>query len=127
MHGEAARQGNARRRRRPAAALAVAVAIALATAGCAGSTSTANTPAVPIVTGEQVVSICFQNYFYNGILPRAAAKTNCKACVVDRLAKRGVHPTGGETVLDMLTGYRLSKAVSQSLQNACTEPDANAQ
>lgn len=79
------------------------------------------------MTGEQVVTTCFQDYFYNGILPKAAAQTNCTACVVGRLRDLGIRPSGGETVIDMLTGDRLDAAEIQSLQNACSEADASSQ
>lgn len=82
---------------------------------------------MPVVTGEQVVTACFHDYFNNGILPKAAAHTNCQSCVVDKLAKLGIRPSGGETVMDMLTGERLSSSTVQTLQNVCTEADANAQ
>lgn len=82
---------------------------------------------MPVVTGEQVLTTCVQEYFANGILTKASAEANCKACVVGKLAKLGVRPAAGETVMDMLTGDRLSSADVQTLQNTCTEPDANAQ
>ena len=79
------------------------------------------------MTGEQVVTSCFQNYFYNGILPKASAEANCRSCVVNQLRKLGVDPSTGENVIDMLTGDRLSSSAIQSLQSKCNESDANAQ
>jgi hypothetical protein len=101
--------------------------IALATAGCASDASTGGSTTVPVVTGEQVLTTCVQDYFYNGILPKASAEANCKSCVVDRLRELGIRPADGETVLDMLTGDRLSGSDVTSLQNTCEESDANAQ
>jgi hypothetical protein len=80
-----------------------------------------------MVTGEQVVTSCFQNYFYNGVLPKASAQANCKSCVVDRLHTLGVNPASGENAVDMLTGDRLSNSDIQSLQNSCDESDVNEQ
>ena len=108
--------------------LGVAVAVAIGAAGCgSGATTTGNSGPVPVVTGEQVLTACVQDYFDNGILTKASAKANCKSCVVDKLAKLGVRPAAGETVIDMLTGDRLSSSAVQTLQNTCTETDANAQ
>ncbi|HEX3615834.1 MAG TPA: hypothetical protein VHU61_04825 [Solirubrobacteraceae bacterium] len=131
MHGRADRQSIARRwRGRAAAAAVIATLTTLAIAGCsdpssAGGGSSSSTP--PLVTGEQVVTACFQSYFYNGILPRASAESNCRSCVVDQLRKLGVSPSSGENVIDMLTGDRLSSSDIQSLQNNCNESDANEQ
>ena len=104
-----------------------AVVVALMAAGCASDASSGRTNPAPIVTGEQVVTTCFHNYFDNGILPRASAETNCKSCVVDKLRRLGIQPSAGESVIDMLTGDRLSDSDVQSLQSVCTESDANAQ
>jgi hypothetical protein len=79
------------------------------------------------VTGAQVVTACFQDYFYNGILPRAAARANCTACVVGRLRTLGIRPSDGENVGDMLTGDRLSGSEIRSLENSCREADAGSQ
>jgi hypothetical protein len=107
---------------------ALTLGLAIVVAGCGGSSTTAgNSGAPPIVTAEQVVTTCFQNYFYNGILPKSAAKANCMSCVTQELRKLRIQPTAGETELDVLTGVRLSSSDSQTLQNACTEPDASAQ
>jgi hypothetical protein len=105
----------------------ITVVAALAIAGCSDSSSGGGNSGPPLVTGEQVVSSCFQNYFYNGILPKASAEANCKSCVVDQLRKLGVDPASGENVIDMLTGDRLSSSDIQSLQGKCNESDANAQ
>lgn len=130
MHAGVDRHGAGRRHRRRAPAVSFAVALALAVAGCGGTSngaSSGSNKTGPLVTGEQVVTACFQDYFYNGILPKAAARANCKSCVVDRLRKLGIRPVSGETVMDMLTGDRLSNAHIQLLQNSCDESDANAQ
>ena len=128
MHGGAERHGGGRRRPNRAVAALLAAAAALAIAGCSDPGSGAGSSSGPsIVTGEQVVTACFQSYFYNGILPKASAQANCKSCVVDVLRKLGVDPTSGENVADMLTGDRLSSVDIRSLQNGCNEPDANAQ
>lgn len=106
----------------------LAATAGLVIAGCSdGSSPSPSSGQAPLVTGEQVVTSCFQNYFYNGILPRTSAEANCKSCVVDQLHKLGVSPAGGESVMDMLTGDRLSSTDIQSLQNNCNEADANEQ
>lgn len=109
------------------AAALIALLVALAIAGCSDPSSGGTGNGPPLVTGEQVVSSCFQNYFNNGILPKASAEANCKSCVVDQLRKLGVDPSSGEDVIDMLTGDRLSNSDIQSLQSKCNESDANAQ
>ena len=124
---EAIPEAIARRRRRRALTAVFAVAVALAAAGCSSDADTGSTNSPPMVTGEQVVTSCFQNYFYNGILPKASAQSNCKSCVVDELHKLGVNPASGENVSDMLTGDRLSNSDIQSLQSSCNETDANEQ
>ena len=105
--------------------------MALAVAGCGqsanGSGNVISSNGVPLVTGEQVITACYQAYFYNGILPKSSAKTNCTSCVVADLRKLGVRPTGGENLIDMLTGERLSSSQIQSLQNSCGVSDANTQ
>lgn len=114
----------------------MALVVTLAAAGCASSASTTGSSssssgssnvAAPIVTGEQVVTSCFQNYFYNGILPKSSAEVNCRSCVVEQLRKLGIQPPAGQTVMDMLTGDRLSSSDIQTLQSACNESDASAQ
>jgi hypothetical protein len=127
VHAGADRHGITRHRRGRALTASFAVAVALATAGCASDADTGSTNSPPLVTGEQVVTSCFQNYFYNGILPRASAQSNCKSCVVDELHKLGVNPASGENAIDMLTGDRLSNSDIQSLQSNCNETDANEQ
>jgi hypothetical protein len=129
VHGRADRQSIAHRRRGRAAAAAIATVTALAITGCSDPSSGVggSSGGPPLVTGEQVVTACFQSYFYNGILPRASAESNCKSCVVDQLRKLGVSPSSGENVIDMLTGDRLSSSDIQSLQNNCNESDANEQ
>jgi hypothetical protein len=127
VHARADRHGIARRRRGRALTASFAVAVALAAAGCASDADSGSTNSPPLVTGEQVVTSCFQNYFYNGILPKASAQSNCKSCVVDELHKLGVNPASGENVIDMLTGDRLSNSDIQSLQSNCNETDANEQ
>jgi hypothetical protein len=118
-------------RRALTASLAVAVAFALAGCGsnatnqAAGSAQTSGT--AQIVTGEQVITSCFQNYFYNGILPKSAAQANCSSCVEQKLRRLGIRPAAGETEVDVLTGVRLSSADINSLQTACNESDASAQ
>ncbi len=121
----------ARQHRRSLAVTFAAVA-ALALAGCGSSASGAAdsnhaSGTAQIVTGEQVITSCFQNYFYNGILPKSAAKTNCSSCVTHKLRKLGVQRTAGESEVDVLTGVRLSSADVNSLQSACNESDANEQ
>jgi hypothetical protein len=117
----------ARRHRGRAVAAVLAVVVGVAIAGCSDPSSGGSSNQPPLVTGEQVVTACFQSYFYNGILPKAAAEANCKSCVVDRLRKLGVDTAGGENVMDMLTGDRLSNSDIQSLQSNCNESDASSQ
>jgi hypothetical protein len=121
-----AAQRIARRCRGRALTASVALVVALTAAGCAGGTGSGATSSSnpPIVTGEQVVTSCFHNYFYNGILPKASAQANCETCVVGQLRKLGIRPTAGATVLDMLTGVRLSSSTIQKLQNVCNITDA---
>jgi hypothetical protein len=127
VHAGADRHGIARRRRGRMLTASFAVSVALAAAGCASDADTGSSNSPPLVTGEQVVTSCFQNYFYNGILTKASAQSNCKSCVVDELHKLGVNPASGENVIDMLTGDRLSNSDIQLLQNNCNETDANEQ
>jgi hypothetical protein len=127
------RRLNVSRHRWHALTASFVAAIALAVAGCGsdatnqagGSPQTSGT--AQIVTGEQVVTSCFQNYFYNGILPKAAAQTNCSACVEQKLRKLGIQRTAGESEIDVLTGIRLSSADISSLQSTCNETDTNEQ
>ncbi len=72
-----------------------------------------------MVTAQQVLTTCYQNFVYNGILPPSAAKINCRSCVVTKLRQLGIVPTAGETETDVLTGVRLSNADAQSLNAAC--------
>jgi hypothetical protein len=118
----------ARQHRGRAMVAVLAVVVGVAIAGCSDpSSGGAGSGQPPLVTGEQVVTACFQSYFYNGILPKTAAEANCKSCVVDRLRKLGVDPASGEDVIDMLTGDRLSNSDIQSLQSNCNESDASSQ
>lgn len=117
--------------RRRALGAGVAGLVALGASGCgAGTPSGGASQAIgtpEIVTGAQVITSCYQNYFYNGILPRAAAKANCSSCVEQRLRVLGIRPTAGENEADVLTGVRLSSRDINSLQTACNETDASAQ
>ena len=115
------------RRRRRALAACCAAALALAVAGCGSRSSSQAVGTAQIVTAQQVITSCFQNYFYNGILPKSAAQTNCSTCVVRKLGKLGIRPPAGETEADVLTGVRLTSAQVSSLQSACNEQDASAQ
>lgn len=81
----------------------------------------------PVVVGEQVITTCFHNYFYNGVLPKVAAQQSCTSCVVDALHKLGVDRSPGQTVMDMLTGVRLSASQAKALQSACAATDASTQ
>jgi hypothetical protein len=122
------RQPSAHVRRRRALVASFATVIALAVAGCANDASNQQAIGTPaIVTGQQVITSCFQNYFYNGILPQSAAKTNCSACVKQKLSKLGIRPSPGENEVDVLTGVRLSSADINVLQTDCNETDASAQ
>ncbi len=117
-----------RRWRRRALTASLATGLAVLAAGCtSGAQTGASSATPPLVTGEQVIIACYHAYFYNGILPAASAKANCAACVVDNLRSLGVRPPAGETVMDMLTGERLSTGQVQALQNACDISDANTQ
>ena len=115
------------RARAVAGASTLAVALLIAGCGGSGTAATGSAGAPPIVTAEQVITTCFHNYFYNGILPKAAANANCTSCVERELRSLRIRPTAGETELDVLTGVRLSASASQRLQNACTEADASSQ
>ena len=108
---------------------AAALLLSVLVAGCssAGSSSSNSAGAPPVVTAEQVLTTCFHDYFYNGILPEAAAKANCTSCVERELRTLRIRPTAGETEIDVLTGVRLSASASQALQNACTEADTSSQ
>ncbi len=122
------RQRSAHLRRRRGLAASFATVIALALAGCADDASNKQAIGTPvIVTGQQVITSCYQNYFYNGILPQSAARTNCSSCVEQKLLKLGVRPSPGENEVDLLTGVRLSSADINVLQNECNETDASAQ
>src|SRR5579863_9920213 len=102
------------RHNRRALTAGFAAAVALALTGCgSAATNQANgsvqtTGTAQIVTGEQVITSCFQNYFYNGILPKSAAQSNCSSCVEQKLRSLGVRPSAGESEADVLTGVRLS-------------------
>jgi hypothetical protein len=122
------RQPKAHLRRRRALVASFVTVIALAVTGCASDASNKQAIGTPeIVTGQQVITSCYQNYFYNGILPQSAAKTNCSACVEQKLRKLGVRPSPGENEVDLLTGVRLSSADINVLQNDCNETDASEQ
>jgi hypothetical protein len=115
-------------RRRWAMVAGFATVVALAATGCGSSTPKQQAIGTPsIVTGQQVITSCYQNYFYNGILPSSAAKANCSACVEQKLRKLGVRASQGETEADVLTGVRLSSSDINVLQNDCNETDANEQ
>jgi hypothetical protein len=121
-------QRSANLRRRRALVASFATVIALAVAGCANDASNQQAIGTPaIVTGQQVITSCYQNYFYNGILPQSAAKSNCSSCVEQKLRKLGLRPSPGENEVDLLTGVRLSSADINVLQNECNETDASEQ
>ena len=59
----------------------LATLVALTAAGCASNTPKQQAIGTPtVVTAQQVITSCYQNYFYNGILPSSSAKANC-SCV----------------------------------------------
>jgi hypothetical protein len=115
-----------RRTRRRALTATLAAVLAVAAAGCTDvkatshTTTTAPRAASPV---EQVVTTCIQNLYYNGLLPEAAAKTNCRYCVADELEKLGVEPTPGESQAAMIAGAILSHSNLSALQNACNQAD----
>lgn len=122
------RQPRRHLRRRRALAAGFATVVALAATGCASSTPRQQVSGTAdIVTGEQVITSCYQDYFYNGILPQSAARANCSACVKQRLRKLGIQPSPGENEADLLTGVRLPSSDINSLQNSCNETDASEQ
>ncbi len=101
----------------------------LTAAGCASNTPKQQAIGTPtVVTAQQVITSCYQNYFYNGILHELAQpKANCSSCVELRLRKLGIRPSAGETETDLLTGVRLPSSDINLLQNDCNETDANEQ
>ena len=114
--------------RRRALVAAFATLVALTAAGCGSDTPKQQAIGTPtIVTAQQVITSCYQNYFYNGILTSSSAKANCSSCVELRLRKLGIRPSAGETETDLLTGARLPSSAINSLQNDCNESDANEQ
>jgi hypothetical protein len=128
VHPRMDRQPRAHLRGRRAPLAGIATVIALALGGCASDASNQQAIGTPsIVTGQQVITSCFQNYFYNGILPKSAAQTNCSSCVEQKLRKLGVRPGPGENEVDLLTGVRLSSSDINVLQNDCNESDASEQ
>jgi hypothetical protein len=132
VHTRADRQGFVRGGRRRALTACIAVTVALVAAGCSdpgsgGGGGVSQSNGAPLVTGEQVVTACFQAYFYNGVLPKASAESNCTSCVVDHLRGLGIQPASGENVTDMLTGDRLSTSDIALLENYCDVADASSQ
>lgn len=133
VHAPADRQRATHGGRPRALAAGLAVTVALMTAGCSdagnggGGGGVSQSNGAPLVTGEQVVTACFQQYFYNGVLPKASARANCTSCVVDHLRRLGIQPSSGENVTDMLTGDRLSSSNIAMLENYCNEADASSQ
>lgn len=106
----------------------LATLVALTAAGCASNTPKQQAIGTPtVVTAQQVITSCYQNYFYNGILTSSSAKANCSSCVELRLHKLGIRPSAGETETDLLTGVRLPSSDINLLQNDCNETDANEQ
>jgi len=105
----------------------LAAAIAVAAAGCthvkptAQTTTTAPKRATPV---EQVVTTCIQNLYYNGLLPQAASKTNCRYCVADELEKLGVEPTPGQSQTAMIASAILSHPNLTTLQDDCNQADS---
>lgn len=115
------------RARRRALTVTLAAAIAIAAAGCTHvQPTTHTTTAAPKVASavEQVVTTCIQNLYYNGLLPQAAAKTNCMYCVGDELEKLGVEPTPGESQAAMIAGAVLSRSNLSTLQNDCNQAES---
>jgi hypothetical protein len=116
-----------RRGRRRALSVILAAAIAAAAAGCthvkptARTTTTAPKRATPV---QQVVTTCVQNLYYNGLLPQAAAKTNCRYCVAGELEKLGVEPTPGQSQTAMIGSAILSKSNLTTLQDDCNQADS---
>ena len=115
-----------RRRRRRALSVIVAAAIAVTAAGCTHvKVTTHTTTAAPKQSAvEQVVTTCVQNLYYNGLLPQAAAKTNCAACVADELEKLGVEPTPGQSQTAMIDNAILSHSNLTTLQDLCNQADS---
>jgi hypothetical protein len=105
-----------RSRRRP---LTVILAAAFAVAAHTTTTPPKRTTAV-----EQVVTTCIQNLYYNGLLPQAAAKTNCRYCVFDELEKLGVEPTPGQSQAAMIASAILSHPNLSTLQDQCNQADS---
>ena len=105
----------------------LAAAIAVAATGCthvkptARTTTTAPKRATPV---DQVVTTCVQNLYYNGLLPQAAAKTNCRYCVFDELEKLGVEPTPGQSQAAMIASAILSQSNLSTLQDQCNQANS---
>jgi hypothetical protein len=120
------KQPTHRGRRRPLTVI-LATAIAVAAAGCTHvklathTTTTAPKRTTPV---EQVVTTCIQNLYYNGLLPQAAAKTNCRYCVADELEKLGVEPTPGQSYAAMIASAILSHPNLTTLQDQCNQADS---
>jgi len=123
MHLEAdgRRRAPHRGRRRTVTAV-LAAAVAVAAAGCTHVKEPPKAgPAKPESAVESVVTTCYQNLFYNGLLPSGAAKTNCMYCVADELEKMGVEPTPGQSQASMIAGAILTKSNLSLLQSACNQ------
>jgi len=104
---------------------ACAAAVAVAAAGCTHVkvTSSHKSAAPPQSAVQQVVTTCYKNLYYTGLLPESAAKVNCRYCVADELEKLGVEPTPHETQAALISGAILSSTNMQTLQDACNQND----
>jgi hypothetical protein len=115
-----------RSRRRPLTVI-LAAAFAVAAAGCTHVKPMAHTTTTPpkrTTAVEQVVTTCIQNLYYNGLLPQAAAKTNCRYCVFDELEKLGVEPTPSQSQAAMIASAILSHPNLSTLQDQCNQADS---
>jgi hypothetical protein len=114
-------------RLRRASLAVVLAAIAAAVAGCTDQQVGTNTPAA---VGHQTAAVevtktCVDNIFYNGLLPQAAAESECVQCVVSALGQLGFNQASGESADAMIANVRLTAKQSSELNFACDETDAS--
>jgi hypothetical protein len=74
---------------------------------------------------QQVMQLCVDNIFQNGLLPLKPAQGECYQCVTNALGQLGFKQPAGVGVNAWYARVRLNSTQNSELNNACNQSDVD--